>query len=157
MFLDPLFIAIAILTIGAGLAVFLSRRILHSVLGLTFAFIGSALVFLYLGQTFVALLQLFVFVGGLSTYLIVAVAGEEASESVSVYRFIPLLVIIALGLSTLAVSLGMGGPPSGNNFMAASSGALATYYPVLFMLGLLLFSTVMGSILIMKRFVRLIV
>lgn len=157
MVLDSIFIAISILTIAAGLATFLSRRLLHSVLAITFAFIGSALIFIYLDQTFIALLQLFIFVGGLSTYLIVAVASEEAKGSISLVRFIPLLVIVAIGLSALLVSTGLSQSPSGNNFIATSGSAFTAYYPVFFMLGLLLFSTVIGSILIMKRFVRLVV
>ena len=151
------FIGITLLTIAGGLAVFLSRRVLHSVLALTVAFVGSALVFLYLGQTFIALLQLFVFVGGLSTYLIVAVAGEEADHSISVWRFLPLMVILALGFSSLFLSANFNSAPSGNSFTAATGSALEAYFPVLFMIGLLLFSTVMGSIMIMKRFVRLVV
>lgn len=157
MVLDSIFIVISILTIAAGLATFLSRRLLHSVLAVTFAFVGSALVFIYLGQDFIALLQLFIFVGGLSTYLIVAVASEEAKGSVSITRFILLLVIVAIGLSALLVNTGLSSSPAGNDFVAASGSAFTAYYPVLFMLCLLLFSTVIGSILIMKRFVRLVV
>jgi NADH:ubiquinone oxidoreductase subunit 6 (subunit J) len=157
MAIDPIFIVIALFTIAGGLAIFLSRSLLHSVLALTAAFIGSALVFFYLGQSFIALLQLFVFVGGLSTYLIVAVAGEEAPGSLSVMRFVPMLIVIVLGLSTLLLSANLTSTPSGNNFETSAASALASYSPVLFILALLLFSTVLGSIMIMKRFVRLIV
>lgn len=154
---DIFFIAISMITIGAGLAVFLSRRLLHSVIALTFAFIGSALVFIYLGQTFVALLQLFVFVGGLSTYLIVAVASEAAKENFSYVRFVPMLAMIILGLSTLLAVSGYYPGRVASSFVAMSASAISRYYPVLFMLGLLLFSTVIGSILVMKRFLKLVV
>ena len=69
--------AIAAFTIISAAWVFLSRKLMHSVIALTIAFTGSASVFALLGQAEMALLQLFVFVGGLSTYLIVAVAAEE--------------------------------------------------------------------------------
>lgn len=152
-----IFILISILTLGAGIAIFLSRRLIHSVLALTTAFIGSALVFLYLGQTFIAFLQLFIFVGGLSTYLVVAVASEEAKSELKTTRFVLLLVVIAIGLSALLAKAGLATTPSGNSFQAAAGPALASYYPLLFALALLLFSTVIGSIMIIKRFVRLVV
>jgi len=154
---DPILIVIALFTIAGALAVFLSRRLLHSVLALTAAFAGSAMVFLYMGQDLVALLQLFVFVGGLSTYLVVAVAGEEAKHSLSSLRFVPVLVVLAMALSTIFLGSGVSASSSGNSFTAAAGSAFIAYYPILFALALLLFSTVMGSIMIMKRFVRLMV
>ena len=157
MISETVFIAIALLTIAGGLAVFLSRSLLHSVLALTATFFSSALVFAYLGQNFIALLQLFVFVGGLSTYLVVAVAGEESRHSFSPARFILVLVVASLGLSAIFLSSRLYTAPNGNSFIAAAGPALAAYYPMLFALALLLFSTVIGSIIIMKRFVRLIV
>lgn len=155
---DSVFIAISILTIGSGIALFLFRRLLHAVLALTLAFVGSALVFLYLHQPFVALLQLFVFVGGLSTYLVVAVAAEETKGKSYLIEYIAMLAILGFWFAgVLAISTGLNTVSAGKNFTALLGPALESYYPILFVLALLLFATVIGSILIMKRFVRLVV
>src|SRR5208283_373994 len=96
-----IFIIISILTIGSAMAVFFSKRLLHAVLALTLAFGGSALFFLYADQPFAAFLQLFILVGGLSTYLIVALASEESKGSFSPRGFVALLIIAAAVLSTI--------------------------------------------------------
>lgn len=159
MALDPFFLAISALTLISALILFLSRRLLHAVLALTFVFLGSALIFLYLGQTFAALLQLFIFVGGLSTYLIVAVASEESKSSLKLPTFILLVIIVVGGLSALLINSGLNSTPpaSPNDFVASAGAALSTYYPFLFALLILLFSAVMGSILILRKFVKLII
>lgn len=158
MQIDIIFVAISLLAAASAIALFASKRLLHAVLALTIAFMSSALLFLYLGETFIALLQLFVFVGGLSTYLVVAVAAESARGKFEFYIFIPLAVIFAIGLSGIAVSSGLSSqePLMPASFISASIAALTTYYPVLGMLLLLLFSAVIGSILIIRKSVRLV-
>lgn len=155
---DPTLVIISIFTIGSGIALFLSKRLLHAVLSLTFAFMGSALVFIYLGQSFIALLQLFVFVGGLSTYLVVAVAADQTKSNTETLKFVILLVAIALGLSAILGSNAslFNQTSSSHSFTEAAIPAFNTYYPILFMLALLLFGTVIGSIIIIRRFVRLV-
>ena len=150
-------IVIAGLTICGGLLVFLSKRLIHAVLALTFVFIGSALVFAVLGEAFIALLQLFVFVGGLSTYLIVAVASEAAEGSFSKTRFISALAVAAFGIALIFAWTGGGILPGRSNFAGIAASAISEYYPIFFMLVLLLFSAVIGSVLIMRRFVKLVV
>lgn len=152
-----LFAMASALSLGAALAVFFSRRLLHSVLALTIAFIGSSAVFLVLGQAFIALLQLFIFVGGLSTYLVVAIAAEETKAGPEAGRFIPLLVVVALGISVVLARITTPTARHANGFVSAAGSAFSAYYPVLIALALLLFSAVLGSVMIIKRFMRLIV
>ncbi len=150
------FIFVSALTAVSGAAIFVSRRLIHSVIALTIAFFGSALVFLLMEQAFIALLQLFIFVGGLSTYLIVAVASEDAGFSINWRRFLPLLALVVIGLLP-AFMLRLPSPPATSaDFAAAAGTALSYYYPMLFAMVILLFSSVMGSILVIKRFARLV-
>ncbi len=156
MILTIAFILVAALTAVSGAAIFISRRLIHSVIALTIAFLGSALAFLLMGQAFIALLQLFIFVGGLSTYLIVAVASEDAGFSIDMRRFLLLLVLVAIGLLPV-LTFRLPGPSSAPaDFTAAAGTALSYYYPLLLAMVILLFSSVMGSILVIKRFVRLV-
>ncbi len=155
---DIVFIAISLLAAASAIALFASRRLLHAVLALTIAFMSSSLLFFYLGETFIALLQLFVFVGGLSTYLVVAVAAEAARGKFELYVFIPLAVLFVIGLSEIVINsnLSLPAPALPASFTGASIEALTVYYPVLAMLLILLFSAVIGSILIIRKFVRLV-
>ncbi len=155
--LPLLFMLLSLFILGSGIALFLSEKLLNSVLALTSAFIGSSLLFFYLGRTFIGLLQLFVLVGGLSTYLIVAVATDEESSEINRKRFIAVLFIVALSLSLLLFRTAPETELSGNYFQRAAVTALNSYYPLLLGLSLLLFSAVVGSIIVIKRLVRLVV
>ena len=157
MISEAYMLIVAALALTGGLSVFLSRRLLHAVLALTFVFIGSAIVFAFLGEVFIALIQLFVFVGGLSTYLIVAVASETSHDGFSKARFLSALVIIAVGIALILAWTGTGIFPQGSSFPPIAASAISEYYVAFFMMLLLLFSAVIGSVLIMRRFVKLIV
>lgn len=155
--MDPIFLLIAIFTLGAAVSIFLFDRIIHAVIALTAAFFGSSLVFLFLGQVFAALLQLFVLVGGLSTYLIVAVATEERNKNrITPSYFFIIAVLSALVLSTSVITSGSG-PVGNNSFLAAATAAFQSYYLLFYAVVFLLFSTALGSILIIKRFIKLVV
>ncbi len=77
MAVPALLVLLAAFTVASGMMMFLNKKLLHSVLFLALAAIGSSLIFIYISQTLVALLQLLVFVGSLCTYLIVVVAMED--------------------------------------------------------------------------------
>lgn len=157
MSLDLLFFPIALLIIGFSVALFALKKILRAVIALSGAFLMSSLFFLYLGQTLAALLQLFVFVGGLPTYLIVAVAAEEKDKE----RFdIRLFFLLALLLSIVLSSTFMGintEVTTGNNFLALAGSALQAYSMILYLIVFMLFSATIGSILAIKKFVKLVV
>ena len=157
MALDLLAALLASLTVLAGLALFLQKKLLHSVVFLALAAVGSSLIFLYLGQVLVALLQLFIFVGGLSTYLIVAVATEEKQVKMrSAAAFVIISAIMSAGLfaavwNTATVGL------AGNDFSTVAQGAISSYYAFIFAAVFLLFAAALGSVIIIKKFTRLVV
>ena len=74
MFAAYAFVVLSAILIFFALMIFKSKRLLHAVLALTGVFFMSSVVLLLLGQPLAALLQLVILVGGMSTYLIVAVA-----------------------------------------------------------------------------------
>ncbi|WP_131105608.1 NADH-quinone oxidoreductase subunit J family protein [Ornithinimicrobium sufpigmenti] len=61
--LDVLFVAVGLLTAGAGLLAVISRQVLHAALWLVVALGGIAGCYLVLGAELVALVQLLVYVG----------------------------------------------------------------------------------------------
>jgi NADH:ubiquinone oxidoreductase subunit 6 (subunit J) len=158
MALDFVPILLLIATVISSIALFLQKKLLRSVIFLALTAIISSLILIYLGQVLVALLQLLVFVGGLSTYLVVAVATEEKQEKLSSKaRLIFASIVIAMGLSLLVYSVQPTPAGAGNDFSTAAQFAFSSYYVLLFASIFLLFAAAIGSILVMKKFSRLVV
>lgn len=151
------FYGVAALTLVASLAVFAQKKLVHAVIALATAFLGSSLVFFLIGQTLVALLQLIVFVGGFSTYLIVAVATEEKSAKLMRFPvFIVLSILLFAGLVFTLQPLPQQSNQAGN-FLGAAAQAFTSGYPVLYIIATLLFAATIGGVLIIKKITKLIV
>lgn len=151
-----LFCAVALAMVAGAVMVFLRRSVLNAVLYLTVVFGGSAMIFLLLGQTLIAILQLFIFVGGFSAYLIVTVAMERRPASyLNVRLFAALAILAVAGLYLLTSGILSGTGMVGTMMDASFQGALANY-PLIFVIVLLLFSVLIGSIIVLKKFVRLV-
>lgn len=145
---------LVLITACFGIAVFLERKLIRAVIYLAFAAISSALIFLYLGQAFIAMLQILVFVGGLSTYLIVAVATEEKSRkmpsnlSFAVFAVVSALILFQLTYSSASPST------SPADFVSSAQQAFSSYYALFYICVLLLFASALGSVLVLKRFTK---
>jgi NADH:ubiquinone oxidoreductase subunit 6 (subunit J) len=154
------FIAISAVTVATALYVFLAKKIMHAVAALASVFTGSAVVFLILGQTLVALLQMLVFVGGLSTYLVVAVASEERKAMlIRLPYFAAAMVLILITLLMLMGSAPTGavGEDHGASFLSSASSAFQSQYAVFYIIAALLFGTVISGVFVIKKFSRLLV
>ena len=90
---------IAVLELAAIAFIFISKSLLHSVISLTLAFVANSALFLAMQQPFLAIIQLFIFVGGISTYAIVGVASASFSKFPHTNR----LAFIAVFIILLAV------------------------------------------------------
>ena len=71
------FWALAVVLVGSGLAVVLSRNLFHSVLWLASALIGTAGVFLLLNAEFLAAVQVLLYAGGVITVVVFAIVVTE--------------------------------------------------------------------------------
>lgn len=153
------FLIVAPLVVIASIMIFVQKKIIYSVLSLTAVFLGSAIVFYLLGQTFIAILQLIIFVGGLSTYVMVAVATEEKNlKLISLPFFFVIAIILFAGLTLILNYLPVQNPAATNpDFLIAASYALQSDYVLLYLIALLLFAVTIGGTLVIKRFSRLIV
>jgi NADH:ubiquinone oxidoreductase subunit 6 (subunit J) len=67
------FYALSGLTVGASLAVFLVRNLIHAVFLLVFAFLGMAGLFVTLSADFLAIAQVLIYAGAISILMIFAV------------------------------------------------------------------------------------
>ena len=158
--MNILLIALVLVTLVPAVLVFLERRLMNAVLCLAASAVGSALLFLYLGQTLVALLQLFVFVGGLSTYLVVAVASEKGPvKMLDGATFFFALVVIAAALALVLNGIGFGQQQQQavNSFSASAETAFGSQYALLYASVFLLSATAVGSVLVLRRFSKMVV
>ena len=153
------FIALAALAVIASIFIFLQKRLIHAVLFLAIVFVSSSIIFLLLGQTLIAVLQMLIFVGGLSTYLIVAVATEEKGANlISIKWLLALSIVLSIGLSaSILVHVPSQNAPSPSGFLGAASRAFSNSYAMLYMILVLLFSVSISGVLVLRKFTRLLV
>lgn len=71
------FWCLAVLLVGAGLAVVLTKNLFHSVLFLALALISTAGVFVLLNAEFIAGVQILLYVGGVMTVVVFAIVVTE--------------------------------------------------------------------------------
>jgi NADH-quinone oxidoreductase subunit J len=71
------FWGLAVVLVGAGLAVVLSKNLFHSVLWLALALVATAGVFLTLDAEFIAAVQVLLYAGGVVTVVVFAIVVTE--------------------------------------------------------------------------------
>lgn len=76
-----LFTIFAILTVAGAVAAFSLRNLIHSVLAITVAFTGLAVIYLLLGAQFVGLAQILVYVGAVVILIVFAVLLTRNSST----------------------------------------------------------------------------
>ena len=100
------FVLIAIFTIGAAFFVYLSKSIMRSAIALALTFFGGSLAILFTGESILALMQLLIFVGGLSTYFIITLSLErEKSRNVNLMYFSILAIAVVSSLIIMFMQL----------------------------------------------------
>ncbi len=150
------FVLVSAVTLISAVLVFVERRLLHSVVALSMAFVGSALIFLLIGQTLAAMLQLIVFVGGFSTYLIVAVATEEkAAKLVRLRSFAAIALILLAGAGWLMLRYLPGSSVNvGSDFLSAAGASFQSAYASFYIIVVLLFGIAISGALVLRKYYR---
>ncbi len=83
MFVQLLFLASALLTVGCAIAVAVTKNIMHSCIFLLGSLIGMAGLYATLGADFVAVTQIMVYVGGIVILMLFAVMLTGGKDFVS--------------------------------------------------------------------------
>jgi NADH:ubiquinone oxidoreductase subunit 6 (subunit J) len=82
-----IFALLAVLTLGAAVMVVTSRRLFHSALWLMLAFLGIAAIFILLNAEFLAVVQVLIYIGAISTLIIFAIMLSRSVMDPSEQRF----------------------------------------------------------------------
>jgi NADH-quinone oxidoreductase subunit J len=95
-----LFILLAVLTLGGGLGVVVTRNVVHAALALLLSLVAVAGVYLILFAEFLALVQVLIYGGAVIIVLLFAIMLTRTSEypRISDNRQWPLAAVAALGL-----------------------------------------------------------
>lgn len=95
-----LFILLAVLTLGGGLAVVLTRNVVHAALALLLSLVAVAGVYLILFAEFLALVQVLIYGGAIVIVLLFAIMLTRSAEypRISDNRQWPLAAVAALGI-----------------------------------------------------------
>ncbi len=154
---DIVFAAIAVIELIAIVLMFKSKHMLHAMAAFAMFLFGIAFVLAMLDLALLALLQIFIMVGGISTYMFVGVASENLSKfkHTSAIALAIMAVILFLAISyrfynVQTTQINEANTLSNANLAKFVSSDVALFY----MIALLLFGSGMASIILIKRIGR---
>jgi NADH:ubiquinone oxidoreductase subunit 6 (subunit J) len=152
MLSEIVFAVASIVAFGAALFMFKAREMAHAMLGFLLITIAAAGLLVVLDLPLLALLQLFIMVGGVSTYLFVGVSSENLSRFR--HTSLPVLVVLAIALAAvpiyrISMLQNLGGQSNALNASVISA-AVSSNITLFYMLAILLFGIGVGSIIMMK-------
>jgi len=149
-----LFALIALLEILSISSMFVAKNVLHSVIMLSISFILSSLIFALVGQPLLALLQIFIMVGGVMTYMFIGMASACISRFKHVsYATLALYALVAFAVlyySTANVAYSDGANALSRTSIAAQ---LSSGIGVIAIAVVALFGVGIGSIVLLKAMV----
>lgn len=152
-----LFAFIAVM-LAPALMIFLERKPIRIGVWLAFSALGGALLLTYLGQSLIALLQLFVFSGFLSLYLIMSAASEEAHVDVRgrASFILSAALLIAMLFLPFVLSGGYAQTLASNDFVAAAAASLKGGYALAYAAVFLVFASAIGAMVVARKFSKVV-
>src|SRR5271157_2299118 len=147
-----LFVVLSILELASLSLIFIFKDTLHILLSLAAAFAVSALLFLMLDQPLIALVQLFIMLGGIVVYLLVMITSVDITRAVSAnYILLELVAVVFFaalyyGISGTAFLNAQGNVLSGQ---AIASG-LSSNMTLLYLIALTLFGIGIGTMVLLR-------
>jgi NADH:ubiquinone oxidoreductase subunit 6 (subunit J) len=144
---------VAVLEIASALLIFAFRNVLNSVLALSATFLFNSILFLALQQTLLALIQLFIMVGGVSTYIFVGVATSGLSKfrHTSHYALGVLATVLTVAYATDLIYTAQGTVLQTNQISGPIIRAtLGANIGVLYIIAFVLFATGLSAIILLR-------
>jgi len=161
---DPIFIAVAVLTVGAAIFALEARELIYGAVALAISMLGIAGFFLLLDAPFVAMFQIAVYVGAVAVLIIFTVmlvrtqalfTSKEDKKRKGAGIALMLIMMASFGALLLASGLngkyGVFGAPSLVNFTQIGQLMLTYYAPALIILGLMLAGAVIAALALARR------
>ena len=151
--IDAIFFAVAIFEVASVIAVFKLKDILHATIALAVVFFANSLIFLLLNLDLLAILQLFIMIGGVSTYIFVGVASGSFShfKHTSYIGLAIVSILLALVLIYPLLSSGFTAGASGTLTQSEISADLSSSIQYIYFIAIFVFAVSVGAIVVMKK------
>lgn len=150
---EAVLIILAVLEILSAALIFYFKNILHVGIALSVLFFFNSVIFLIAQQPLLAIIQLFIMIGGISTYFIIGVASLDLSNFKHI-RIIPIIVffvIMFLVISLPLLNVSFSGSAKGPITTSVLASEFVNYIGVFYLLTLLIFAAGLGSIAMFNR------
>jgi NADH:ubiquinone oxidoreductase subunit 6 (subunit J) len=161
---DPVFIGVAVLTVGSAIISLESRELIYGAIALAISMLGIAGFFLLLESPFVAMFQIAVYVGAVAVLVIFTVMlvrtqalfttkEDKGRKSAGIV----LMLIFMVGIGAVFIVSGLNNQTFGNpkasaiDFTAIGKQMLTYYSPALIALALTLAGAVIGALALARR------
>jgi NADH:ubiquinone oxidoreductase subunit 6 (subunit J) len=161
---DPVFIGVAVLTVGAAIISLESRELIYGAIALAISMLGIAGFFLLLESPFVAMFQIAVYVGAVAVLVIFTVMlvrtqalfttkEDKGRKSAGIV----LMLIFMMGIGAVFIVSALNNHTFGNptsqaiDFTAIGQQMLTYYSPALIALALTLAGAVIGALALARR------
>ena len=161
---DPIFIAVAVLTVGTAILALEARELIYGAIALAISMLGIAGFFLLLDAPFVAMFQIAVYVGAVAVLIIFTVMLVRTQALFTTKEDkkrkgagIALMLIIMASLGALLLTSGLSGQFGDFNvapaidFTEIGEMMLTYYAPALIILGLTLAGSVIAALALARR------
>jgi NADH:ubiquinone oxidoreductase subunit 6 (subunit J) len=161
---DPIFIAIAVLTVGTAIIALEARELIYGAISLAISMLGIAGFFLLLDAPFVAMFQIAVYVGAVAVLIIFTVMLVRTQALFTTQEDkkrkgagIALMLIIMSSLGALLLASGLNGQFAQFNtspaidFTEIGESMLTYYAPALIIMGLTLAGSVIAALALARR------
>ena len=161
---DPVFIGVAVLTVGSAIISLESRELIYGAIALAISMLGIAGFFLLLESPFVAMFQIAVYVGAVAVLVIFTVMlvrtqalfttkEDKGRKSAGIV----LMLIFMVGIGAVFIVSALNNQTFGNpkesaiDFTAIGKQMLTYYSPALIVLALTLAGAVIGALALARR------
>jgi NADH:ubiquinone oxidoreductase subunit 6 (subunit J) len=162
---DPVFIGVAVLTVGSAIVSLESRELIYGAIALAISMMGIAGFFLLLDSPFVAMFQIAVYVGAVAVLVIFTVMLVRTQALFSTKEDkgrksagIILMLIFMAGTGAVFLVSGLNNQtfdnskaPAAIDFTAIGQQMLTYYSPALIALALTLAGAVIGALALARR------
>lgn len=159
---DPVFLGIAVLTVGSAIIALETRELIYGAIGLAISMLGIAGFFLLLDAPFVAMFQIAVYVGAVAVLIIFTVMLVRTQALFSIKEDkgrkaggIVLMLFIMIGAGVLLLASGLNSTDSfaapAVDFVAIGEEMLTYYSPALIVLGLTLAGSIIAALALARR------
>ena len=151
--MDLIFFIVAVFEIASVIAVFKLKDILHAAIALATVFFANSIMFLLIDQDLLAILQLFIMIGGVSTYIFVGVASGSFSrfKHTSYIGLAVISAILAAALLYPLVALGSSATVSNALTESEISEGMSSSIQYFYFIAIFIFAVSIGAVIVMKR------